>query len=64
MRWICSGVITIGDLKIAGLGGLFKEHDYRKKHYERPPYTDSTLRSVYHYREEDVVKLGRYSNAP
>lgn len=26
-------------------------------HYERPPYNDSTIRSVYHVREYDVQKL-------
>ena len=26
-------------------------------HYERPPYNESTIRSVYHVREYDVHKL-------
>lgn len=26
-------------------------------HYERPPYNESTIRSVYHVREYDVQKL-------
>eukprot|EP00250_Pteridium_aquilinum_P019812 c24583_g3_i4 orf=60-1307(+) len=52
-----AGVIRFGGLRIGGLSGIFKPHDYHSGHYERPPYSDNDLRSVYHIREYDVFKL-------
>ncbi|GJQ08259.1 hypothetical protein GpartN1_g50.t1 [Galdieria partita] len=51
------GIVTVGKLRIGGLSGIFKEQDFRKEHFERPPYTDSTLHSVYHVREVDIYRL-------
>ena len=34
-----------------------KSHVLCAGHYERPPYNDSDIRSVYHVREYDVFKL-------
>ncbi|MCO5588669.1 hypothetical protein L7F22_042628 [Adiantum nelumboides] len=53
----CAGVIRFGGLRIGGLSGIFKPHDYRTGHHERAPYNESELRSIYHVREYDVVKL-------
>lgn len=53
----CAGVIRFGGLRIGGLSGIFKPRDYHSGHHERPPYNDSELRSIYHVREYDVVKL-------
>ncbi|MCO5547267.1 hypothetical protein L7F22_000714 [Adiantum nelumboides] len=53
----CAGVIHFGGLRIGGLSGIFKPHDYRTGHHERAPYNESELRSIYHVREYDVVKL-------
>ena len=51
------GVVTFRGLRIGGVSGIFKHHDYSKAHFERPPYDRSTLRSVYHVREYDCWKL-------
>lgn len=52
-----SGVVSFGGIRIAGLSGIYKGHDYNKGHFERPPYNDSTVRSAYHVRSFDIFKL-------
>ena len=52
-----SGVVNFRGLRIGGLSGIYKGHDFSKGHFERPPYDRSTLRSVYHVREYDVWKM-------
>jgi hypothetical protein len=66
-----AGVVRVGGLRIAGISGIFKSHDYRAAHYEQPPYGRSQMRSVYHTRELEVFRLSqiavpdyRASNAP
>ena len=52
-----ANVIRFGDLRIAGLSGIWKGHDYNKPHYERLPYDENEIKSLYHVRELDVRKL-------
>ena len=59
-----SGCIRINGLRVAGASGIFKEHHYKLGHYERLPYNDSSLRSVYHVRSYDVFKLSLLSPNP
>ncbi|KDP33487.1 hypothetical protein JCGZ_07058 [Jatropha curcas] len=52
-----AGVIKFGNIRIGGLSGIYNKRHYRLGHYERPPYDQNTIRSVYHVREYDVHKL-------
>lgn len=56
-----AGVISVGDVRIAGLSGIYKAHDYHKGHFEIAPYTDSTVRSVYHIRNLEVFRMKQLS---
>ncbi|KAK5952125.1 lariat debranching enzyme [Knufia fluminis] len=55
-----ANVVKLGPLKIAAMSGIYKEHDYRKPHFERLPYSEGNMRSIYHQREIDVRKLLAY----
>ncbi|XP_007945686.1 lariat debranching enzyme [Orycteropus afer afer] len=52
-----AGVVKYRGLRIGGISGIFKSHDYRKGHFEYPPYNSSTIRSIYHVRNIEVYKL-------
>ncbi|KAI5362963.1 putative calcineurin-like phosphoesterase domain, ApaH type, lariat debranching enzyme [Septoria linicola] len=52
-----ANVLRLGPLRIAGLSGIWKGFDYRKPHFERLPYNESDMKSIYHVREVDVRKL-------
>ncbi|GMN45579.1 hypothetical protein TIFTF001_014777 [Ficus carica] len=52
-----SGVVKFGNLRIGGLSGIYNARNYHLGHFERPPYNESTIRSIYHVREYDVQKL-------
>ena len=53
-----SGVVRFGNLRVGGLSGIFKGNDYRRGHYERPPYKrGGEVKSAYHVRQFDVDKL-------
>lgn len=52
-----AGVVKFGNIRIGGLSGIYNARHYRLGHYERPPYNESTIRSVYHVREYDVHKF-------
>lgn len=51
------GVVNVGGLRIGGISGIYKGHDYLKGRFERPPYSDSTIRSVYHVRNLEVFRM-------
>lgn len=52
-----ANVLRLGPLRIAGLSGIWKGHDYRKTHHERLPFNGGDRKSFYHVREFDVRKL-------
>ena len=52
-----ANVVRFGDLRIAGLSGIWKGYNYNKPHFERLPYSADEIKSLYHVREIDVRKL-------
>ncbi|XP_010250324.1 PREDICTED: lariat debranching enzyme isoform X2 [Nelumbo nucifera] len=52
-----AGVIKFGNIRIGGLSGIYNARHYNLGHYERPPYNENDIRSIYHVREYDVYKL-------
>ena len=57
-----AGVVKVGGIRIAGISGIYKGHDYFKGHHEIAPYNNSTMRSVYHVRNLEVFRLKQVSN--
>ena len=69
--WLCTniyylghcGVVDITDnlgkvvLSVGGLSGIYKPRDYLRGRFERPPYNDNAMRSVYHVRNIDNLRL-------
>ncbi|XP_003741328.1 lariat debranching enzyme [Galendromus occidentalis] len=52
-----AGCYRIGDLRVAGISGIYKSIDYMKGRYETVPYDTAALHSVYHIRALDVLRL-------
>ena len=52
-----ANVIRFGDLRIAGLSGIWKGYNYNQPHFERLPYSYSEVKSLYDVRELDIRKL-------
>lgn len=52
-----AGVINVGGIRIGGLSGIYKHNDYVRGRHERPPYTEQTIRSIYHVRQLEVFRL-------
>jgi lariat debranching enzyme len=52
-----ANVLRCGPLRIAALSGIFKGYNYRTSHYERLPYNEEEIKSIYHVRELDIRKL-------
>ncbi|KAG7356580.1 lariat debranching enzyme [Nitzschia inconspicua] len=59
-----AGVIEFAGLRIGGISGIYKSHDYELGHFESVPYDNSSLRSVYHVRNVDVLRMKCLSLLP
>ena len=60
-----AGVVNFGYLRICGISGIQNDAHYNLGHYERPPYDESSLRSVYHIRELEIYRMAhlRYTSS-
>ncbi|XP_053951766.1 lariat debranching enzyme [Anastrepha ludens] len=58
-----AGVVKVNGIRIAGLSGIYKGHDYLRGRYEFAPYTDTTRTSVYHVRQLEVFRLKQLSDS-
>lgn len=56
-----AGCVQYKGIRIGGLSGIYKGFDYFKGHFEKPPYDNSTVRSVYHYRQLELFRLQQLS---
>lgn len=52
-----AGVVNVAGLRIGGLSGIYKQQDYTSGRFEKAPFDNSTMRSVYHVRELEVFQL-------
>lgn len=52
-----ASVVKYKGVRIGGLSGIYKGFDYFKGHFEKPPYDSNTIRSVYHYRQQEIFRL-------
>lgn len=52
-----AGVVNVAGLRIGGLSGIYKQQDYTSGRFEKEPFDNSTMRSVYHVRELEVFQL-------
>ncbi|KAL7667579.1 hypothetical protein ACOME3_001056 [Neoechinorhynchus agilis] len=52
-----SGVVNFRGIRIAGLSGIYKARDFKRGIYEVPPFTQETVRSCYHVRNLDILRL-------
>lgn len=52
-----AGVVNVNGIRIGGISGIYKGHDYLKGRFEFSPFNESTKRSVYHIRQIDVFRL-------
>jgi len=59
-----AGVVNVGGVRIGGVSGIYKSHDFTQGRFERPPYDNSTMRSVYHVRNIDIFRMKCLSQGP
>lgn len=52
-----AGVVNVGGVRIGGLSGIYNQRHYHLGHYEKPPFSEDDMRSIYHIRELDVMRL-------
>jgi lariat debranching enzyme len=52
-----AGSIRFGGLRISGVSGIYNGRHYQCGHFEYPPYSEDTKRSIYHTRELEIFRL-------
>ncbi|XP_065841925.1 lariat debranching enzyme-like [Oscarella lobularis] len=51
-----AGLVNFGGLRIGGVSGIYKSHDYYKGVFEAPPFDNQTMRSIYHIRDFEIFR--------
>ncbi|CAD5121766.1 DgyrCDS10243 [Dimorphilus gyrociliatus] len=54
-----ANVLKVGNLRIGGISGIFKPNDFFHGLHESVPYNQSSLRSVYHYRQLQFFRMNQ-----
>eukprot|EP01038_Epipyxis_sp_PR26KG_P014943 gene14943-20101_t len=57
-----AGVVWFGGIRIGGVSGIYNHRHYKLGHYEQPPYTSDSIRSIYHTRELEIYRLSHLNN--
>ncbi|TFK37734.1 lariat debranching enzyme, C-terminal domain-containing protein [Crucibulum laeve] len=57
-----AGCVQVNGVRIAGSSGIYKDHDFGLGHYEKLPYDNRSMRSIYHTREYCIRKLSLLSS--
>ncbi|KAJ1846563.1 lariat debranching enzyme [Coemansia sp. RSA 2708] len=52
-----SGVVRFGGLRIGGISGIFKDFDYAKGFFERPPFRGHARSAMHHVRSFEAFKM-------
>ncbi|GAX78087.1 hypothetical protein CEUSTIGMA_g5529.t1 [Chlamydomonas eustigma] len=52
-----TGCVKFGGVRIAGLSGTYSQAAYMRGHDEKLPYSESSIRSMYHIRDFEVYRL-------
>ncbi|KAL7752330.1 lariat debranching enzyme [Sorochytrium milnesiophthora] len=55
------GVVQYKGIRIGGISGIFKSHDYHLGHFETAPYDQKTMRSIYHVRKFETMQMSLIS---
>ncbi|KAJ3557405.1 hypothetical protein NM688_g1488 [Phlebia brevispora] len=57
-----AGCVQVNGIRIAGASGIFQHYDFAKGHFERVPYDRSAMRSIYHIRQYNILRLSLLSS--
>eukprot|EP01083_Nonionella_stella_P036224 98856_1 len=58
-----ANVVRFGGLRVGGLSGIYKHHDYLKGHHETFPLNNNHQRSIYHIRQFEVSQMKQLANS-
>ncbi|TDL21479.1 DBR1-domain-containing protein [Rickenella mellea] len=57
-----AGCVQVNGVRIAGSSGIFNGDDFHQGHWEKLPYNNGSMRSIYHVREYDIKRLSLLSS--
>ncbi|KAK0446682.1 lariat debranching enzyme, C-terminal domain-containing protein [Armillaria borealis] len=57
-----SGCIQVNGVRIAGASGIYAEKQYENGYFEKLPYNQHALKSIYRIRQYDIRKLSLLTN--